>query len=240
MIHDFDNSKPTITYQYKFVFKDGSNFKFNLQLEKETCELIEPSDETYPEWAKLRNYKCENCPLDEKEEPFCPVAVSISDLIDFIGDYYSFEEVFVEVKTQNRTYSAETTLQKGVSSLLGLYMTTSGCPVLSKLKPLARYHLPFATLGETSFRSVSMYMVSQYFVYKNGGTPDFELKKLVNIYDEIHKVNISLKERLSHLNYKDAGVNALLILDNSGTYVHFKIDEDLLKDVDLLCKKYFD
>lgn len=61
--------------------------------------------------------------------------------------------------TEERTYSKDTLLQQGLASLLGIVMTTSGCPVLEPLKPMVRFHLPFATLTETVYRMVSMCLV---------------------------------------------------------------------------------
>ncbi len=238
MIHDFDKSCESISYIYKFSFKDGREKEFMVNLERKTLEQIERPDETYPDWARLDNHTCPNCPLTGEE--WCPTAVCVSDLIEFVGDTYSYEDVYVEVKTNNRTYSKDTSVQKGVSSLLGIYMSTSGCPVLAKLKPMVRYHLPFASLGENSYRVLSMYLVAQYFARKRGEESDWDLEKLSGMYDEIHVVNKSFWQRLSHLNFKDAGVNALIMLDNSASHIVFQIDEGQLSEIEFLCDKYFD
>ena len=37
-------------------------------------------------------------------------------------------------------------------------MALSGCPVLEQLKPMARFHLPFASVEETIYRAASMYL----------------------------------------------------------------------------------
>ena len=59
-------------------------------------------------------------------------------------------------------------VQMGVSSLLGVIMTTSGCPIMAQLKPMVRFHLPFASLEETIFRMVSMHLVAQYLRHQDG------------------------------------------------------------------------
>ena len=238
MNRDSKNPHETLSYGYKFIFDDGTAREFNLKLEKDTLELIEPPDETYPDWALLSNEKCTICPFEEKDRTYCPVAVSISDLIEFVGNYDSFEEVDVEVTSERRIIKTHTTLQRGVASCLGLFMTTSGCPILAKLKPMARYHLPFASLRENSYRLISMYLLSQYFLFKNGQTPDWELKNMKLIFEDVHTVNKCFFKRLSNLKLLDAGVNALLLLDNSGTHIHFQIDEDQLSEIQLLCDKY--
>ncbi len=66
---------------------------------------------------------------------------------------------------------------------MGIYMVTSGCPVMGKLKPMVKFHLPFASGEETSYRMVTMYLLAQFFKYKNGKEPDWDLKNLVKIYD---------------------------------------------------------
>tara|TARA_B100000686_G_scaffold86198_1_gene93073 strand:- start:90 stop:251 length:162 start_codon:yes stop_codon:yes gene_type:complete len=48
--------------------------------------------------------------------------------------------------TDERCYVEHTTMTEAVSSLLGIYMVTSGCPVMDKLRPMVRFHLPLATV----------------------------------------------------------------------------------------------
>ena len=90
------------------------------------------------------------------------------DIIHSFKDSISYEEVEVFITTKARTYMKRTTLQKGLSSLLGIYMVTSGCPTMEKLKPMVRYHLPFATEEETKYR-VSQCIYSPNIFCTNGG-----------------------------------------------------------------------
>jgi len=240
MNNNMDNSNEILTYNYKFIFSNGVEREFNVKLDKETLDLVEPSPKSYPKWAELKNYKCLNCLLDDEKHQFCPVAVNIVDLIDFFKDSFSHEEVYVVVETDLRSYMKNISLQKGVSSLLGIYMSTCGCPILEKLKPMVRFHLPFATPEETSYRAISMYLLAQYFKYKNGKKPDWNLNKLVKVYDEIQMVNKSFWKRLSHIKIKDASINALIILDIFAKYIVFEIDEDKLSEIERLCNAHFD
>lgn len=235
-----ENRHDTVEYTYIYKFGENNEKTFNVILDKDSLNLIDPPSGPHQEWTELNNCKCPNCPLDEKESPHCPVAVSIVDVIEFFRDSISYDTVDVTVEAAARSYSKECSLQQGVSPLLGLYMVTSGCPVLEKLKPMARYHLPFSTLEETSYRVMTMFLLAQYFTNKKGGKPDWELKKLVNIYEEIQVVNRSFWSRLSHIKIEDTSINALIILDTFASYVSFKIDEDKLSDIELLCKSYFD
>ena len=55
-----------------------------------------------------------------------------------------------------------------VFSLIGIYMVTSGCPIMDKLRPMARFHLPFASTEETIYRAISTYLLGQYFLEQKG------------------------------------------------------------------------
>ena len=79
----------------------------------------------------------------------------------------------------------------GLQSLFGLMMATSGCPILSRLRPLADYHLPFADIDETVHRVVGTYLMRQYFEGQETGTePDLELTALKDYYKELEIVDI--------------------------------------------------
>jgi len=49
-------------------------------------------------------------------------------------------------------------------------------PIFEKLKPMVRFHLPFASIEETKYRAISMYLLAQYFLYQQGSQPDWDLK----------------------------------------------------------------
>ena len=240
MNNNGDNSNEILKYNYKFKFRNGIEREFNLKLDKATLDLLEPSPKSYPKWTELKNHKCPNCHLDDEIHQFCPVAVNSADLIDFFKDSFSYEEVEVVVETDSRSYVKNITLQKGVSSLLGIYMVTCGCSILEILKPMVRFHLPFATPEETSYRAISMYLLAQYFKYKNGKKPDWNLNKLVKVYDEIQIVNKSFYKRLSHIKIEDASINSLINLDIFAKYIVFEIDKDKLSEIERLCNVHFD
>ncbi len=233
------DNKPTY-FNYVFKFSDGAEKRFDVQLESETLNLIRQPKDSYPEWADLNFFKCLNCTIDEEKYKNCPTVESIVDVVDFFKNSASYEEVDVSIETEARTYFKHTTLQKSVSPLIGIYMVTSGCPVMDKLKPMVRYHLPFATEDETRYRVISMYLIVQYFVHRQGGWPDWDLKNLVKIYDEVRIVNKSFSKRLSNLKIEDASINALIILDCFADFVKFSISKDMLNDMETLFKAYLD
>jgi hypothetical protein len=163
-----------------------------------------------------------------------------SHLTDFFQDMISYKEVDLLVQSEERTYIKHTTLQQGISSLMGIYMVTSGCPIMEKLKPMVRYHLPFVTLRETRYRVISMYLLIQYFRYRRGKRPDWELKNLVRIYDEIQIVNKSFFQRLAHIKVMDATLNALIKLDMFAKHISMLVNKDSLDEMECLFKGYFE
>lgn len=184
MDDDIDNSDKIIVFNYKFIFGDGAEKEFNIKLDNKTLNLIQTVEGPYPEWTELKYHKCLNCPLEEQKHEFCPTALSFVDLIDFFRGSISYQEVDVSIEVEERRYIRHTSIQKGLSSLMGIYMVTSGCPILEKFKPMVRHHLPFATGRETAYRVISMYLLAQYFLYKRGERPDWELKNLVEAYQK--------------------------------------------------------
>jgi hypothetical protein len=91
---------------------------------------------------------------------------------------------------------AEKPLQDILSCLMGLRMATSLCPYLSKLKLMARFHDPFVTPFCTVYRATSTYLLRQYFRKKEGKEPDWELKGLIALYENLGRVNQHIAERL--------------------------------------------
>ncbi|MFC1624185.1 DUF6901 family protein [Candidatus Omnitrophota bacterium] len=233
-----ENPDNIITYNYKFTFGDGKEKEFTVKLDSKTLDLVQPSKKTYPEWTELTCHKCPNCPLDGQKHKFCPAAISLVDLVPFFNKLISHEEVDVSVDAGGRRYLKHVALQKGLSSLMGIYMATSGCPVMEKLKPMVRHHLPFATSDETRYRVISMYLLAQYFLHKQSKSPDWGLKNLVKIYKEIIIVNKNFFKRLSDIMEEDASLNALVNLDSTAQFASFSIDQGALNEIELLFAAY--
>lgn len=229
-----------ININYKFKFSNGREKEFNIDLDNKSLDLVKSkkADREYPIWTELNFSKCPNCRLDEKEHKYCPVAVSVIGIIDTFRDSVSFEEVDVIVEANGRKYLKHTPLQRGLSSLIGIYMVTSGCPIMEKLKPMVKFHLPFASGEETNYRMVTMYLLVQFFKYKKGEEPDWDMKNLVKIYDDIRIVNKSFCGRVSKIKIEDASVNALVILDCFADQIIFSITENVLKQFTPLFEMY--
>lgn len=217
-----------LTFRYHFTFEDGRTVSVEVKLDPQTLQYIPPDSMEVPGWAKFDYLPCEQCVEQSKESSFCPIATNIRDVIEAFQDVFSFENVDVVVETKDRTFSKEQVpIQQALSSLLGIIMVSSGCEDLDKLRPMVRFHLPFATFEETIYRAATMYLLAQYFRAKHGMAPDWNIQELVDIYERIASINANLCRRLQVATQKDAGLNAVVILDTFTKMVPFSIEEGL-------------
>ena len=228
-----------VKYSYVFTFSNGRKQEFEVRLHPVTANWIRPERQTAPEWAQLDYGQCDNCPLDSAAIEFCPVALGIAEIVTFFENIVSYEEVDVSVITNRRNIRKHTSVQEGLSSLLGICMATNGCPIIEKLKPMARYHLPFASIDETLYRAASMYLLAQYFRRKNGMEPDWDLQELTKLYDKVKIVNTGLFQRLRIASHEDANLNALVRLDIF-TWTLPRSIQDTLSEMEYLFSAYLE
>lgn len=227
-------------FHYKFTLQDGRVKEFTVALDPETFQLLNPPKAPFPSWTALKHHQCAECPLRETEFPQCPVAANVSELVAFAEQLESFEEAEIEITVPQRTYRKKAAVQYGFSSLMGIYMTTAGCPILDKMRPMVRTHLPFAKAEEVTYRTVSMYLLAQFFRLKEGKTPDWELKGLLEITRQVQSVNQSFWKRITatSLNFKDGGVNALSHLDTLAKLSTYHIEDKELQSLKSLFAAY--
>ena len=204
-----------LSIEYAFQWPQGRRVVIPIALDASTLEAEQALDPEAcgADWVRLEANQCPNCPLSAQTHASCPVAMHVAPLLTQFADATSFEEVDVSVTTECRTYSAHTSLQQGVSSMLGVVMATSGCPILDPMRPMARFHLPFASYDETAYRALSMYLVAQHLRAQNGEPADWALDGLVAMYEAIQLVNAAFAQRLKRFITNDANANALVILD---------------------------
>ena len=230
----------TVTIEYQFRLSSGVERTFTVRLKKPTFEIISVRQSVLPEWTKLTHHQCSNCPLDPQQHARCPIAANLVDVIEAFRDCLSTEEADITIRSESREYHKRSPVQYGVGSLMGLYMVVSGCPIMDKLRPMVYTHLPFATVEDTMFRAVSMYLLAQYFLSQRGKTPDWKLEKLVRIYEDISVVNQSFAKRLLSINPKDASLNGLVGLDCFATATAFSIVQDSLHEIEPLFRAYLE
>jgi len=216
-----------IRFIYLYQFADGSSKNFDLLLAEPNLRLIATQPDDLPLWALLSYERCEHCPLDGKDHVYCPIAANLAGIVEEFKNFLSHEQVSVTVVCEERSYSKETTVQGGLSPLLGIIMTTSGCPIMEQLKPMVRFHLPFASLDETIFRGVTMFLLSQYFRQQDGKDATWSLEGLAPIYGEVGMVNRDFAKRMRAAAKKDANVNALVNLDVFASMMTFAAEDTL-------------
>lgn len=228
-----------LNFKYNFSFENGLVKEFNVKINLENLQVLMDPDTRFPEWAMYKNFKCPNCPHNRLENEFCPVALNLDQIIRFFSNFPSYDRVQLTIETNERTYSKKTSLQDGVSSLIGILMPTSGCAVMSKLKPMVRFHLPFSTLEETQYRVMSMYLLAQYFRMKHGKQPDWNMIELSNLYEDIKILNQNVCKRIADLEAKDTSINAVVVLNNFAEYVTFTLDDQHLEEMESLFISYW-
>lgn len=212
-------------FTYHFNFEDGTHKKFELLLSNEKYEVVRQEKAPLPDWTKLDECKCTNCPLKSEQVPYCPVAVNLSDLVTFFTEHSSFEKVEIRVETNNREYLKKTDLQDGIQSIYGLIMATSGCPHMNFFKPMAQFHLPFSQFEETLARTISIYLLSQHFLLEQGKISEVNLKSLEKCYTEVNQVNRGIGARFSQLKMRDSSKNGVAILDALATLVPMELND---------------
>ncbi len=218
-----------ITYRF-FVGHDGP-LAVNLLFETDTFRLVISDKAPRPEWAKLENNRCPNCPLPS-DCAYCPAALGIAMFLPLFESRVSHEKVVIEVETPQRTIVSKSTFQTGMASLIGLVCATSGCPLTKFLRPMARFHMPFADEQETLYRSFSSWLLMAYVQQKlNGGKEPITLDGLKRKYQDLSVMNSRLAERLRAGVKRDAALNAVIILDLFAQIAPDNIDggfEDIL------------
>lgn len=211
-------------YKYMLTFEDGEEQVIDIQLDPQTLTVFPDTRAEPPDWALLEFSKCKVCPLSGEKHKYCPVAANLAEVTRIFSNKSSVTPVSARVIAREREYFKKTSLQSALSSIIGLYMATSGCPVMEPLKGMARHHLPFATLEETAFRAVSTYLLQQYHIKKKGGEPDWELTNLHKAYKDIEVLNFAITDRVRKASQKDANYNAVIILDAFAKMVPWTIE----------------
>jgi hypothetical protein len=209
---------------YRFELEGRAAVEFRV-----TDQPAATNQANLPGWTKLEHCQCSNCPLKPADTARCPAAVEILPVVTEFQAEDAYQKVSVEVQDDRRTYSKSTTLEEALRSLLGLKMATSGCPVLSELKPMAVHHLPFASNDEFIMRSVSHYLLQQYLAKRNDETPDWELKGLVARNQRLQLVNQALWQRIHSVCEGDSNLKALLNFFSMASSVSFSLESQLRK-----------
>jgi hypothetical protein len=209
--------------QYEFRFEDGRRIRFRVTDQPRVPET------SLPAWTRLEHCQCSNCPLTTEQASYCPAAVEILPVVEAFRAEDAYQKVGVRVADERRQYGKQTTLEEALRALLGLKMATSGCPVLGELKSMAVHHLPFASSDEFIMRTVSHYLLEQYFAKRNHQEPDWELKGLVARNQRLQLVNQALWQRIHAVCQGDCNLKALLNFFSMASSVSFSLEAQLRK-----------
>lgn len=214
-------------FTYNFTFEDGRKLDYQVEISEDEFAIIGKKTNP-PDWARLSHCQCENCPYKEEDVPYCPIAINLHEAVNHFKDFRSYENVQVEVSTPQRNYSKKTDLQHGLFGLFGLIMAVSECPFMQILRPMARFHLPFASDTETIIKVCSTYLLGQFVRKLQGKIYAFDLVDLKHHYDDIIQVNKGMASRFQSIKgMADANANAIIILDSFAMLLNNEIDTNL-------------
>jgi hypothetical protein len=215
-----------IQYHYVIQTRSGVVRSLTVMLDPESLRLLEPEGGwVRPAWAELKFNQCSACPLDASTVTHCPAALALAPLVKLGSGLNTDDTVQASVFSAERTYVKGTTLTGALSSLLGLLMAASGCPALERLRPLARNHLPFATLEETAFRVYGLHLLTQHLRQEASREPDWAMRRLARIYERVRQVNAEFSARFRAAGGMDAALAALANLDKTASMIPYVINE---------------
>lgn len=217
----------TFTIIYKFTLADSTEEIFELVFDAQTIELIMDDEVPPPAWTELPLHQCPPCPLEPETHPYCPVARNLSVAVSRLDRLMSFDRVLVQVINAERRVLHHTSAQEGISSLMGLLIAGSSCPVTHFFKPMARFHLPFANKDETLWRVAATFLLARYFSEGGLEKSDINLDGLINIYYDVARLNDHMVERVRSATSKDSAVNALVHLDVFAKFLMPPLEDSL-------------
>ncbi|MGD0503700.1 MAG: hypothetical protein ABSD02_13240 [Steroidobacteraceae bacterium] len=213
-----------LSIRYRFDLPDGSQKTLDFRFDPASFRLINPAPAAPPFWTELTFNQCANCPLTPAAHPHCPAALQMAAVLEPLKSLVSFDTVGVTVHQSGRTVYVETSAQQAMSSVLGLIMATAGCPWTDRLRPMARFHLPFANEAETVYRSVSMFLLSREMTATDT-RPAFTA--LTELYESLHLVNRDMSRRLGAATHTDPARNAMALLDSYAMLLPAALDRSL-------------
>ncbi len=214
----------TYRIRYCFDLPDGTQRILDFEFDAASFRLRNPAPAAAPFWTELSFNQCANCPLNPAEHPHCPAALQMASAVEPLNALVSFDTLGVTVTQAERTIYAVTTAQQAMSSVLGLIMATAGCPWTDRFRPMARFHLPFASDVETVYRSVCLVLLARELTGA-GTAPGFT--GVDSLYENLHVVNRDMSRRLGAATRADPAQNAMALLDAYTTLLPAALESSL-------------
>lgn len=196
---------------YNFLFEDGSSWNYELHFDNAN-NFIPKKETEIKDWTRLGFHQCSHCPLKKETSPQCPIARNLDTMVEDSKLTLSYVRALVTVESPERTYRKECATQEGLRSLFGVIMASSGCPHLDWLRPLTRFHLPFADADETLFRILSLQLLEGYLSGDEAKLVESS-KRIKERYKAVETVNHSFINRVQSYCQADADKNAIAALD---------------------------
>jgi hypothetical protein len=211
--------------EYTFIIDDGNVLHYRVEFDRSRGRILDKTQ--YPTWTQLDFHQCPNCPLKIKDYSHCPAAIDAQEIVLGFTEVLSCKEVDIHVKTPEREYFKRTDAQTGLRALIGFVMASSACPVLSTMRGMAYYHLPFASLDETVFRVASSYLLHQYYIHKKGGKVDLEFVGLKERFKAMQTLNYHFLERIRAACEADSNLNVLATLFTISSMLSLSLERHL-------------
>ncbi len=211
--------------EYTFTLEDGKVLTYHIDFNRPREKML--NLEQHPVWTQLTFHRCPNCPLSSEEYSHCPAAIDAHEIVAGFNEILSCKAASITVKTPDREYFKFTDAQTGLRALIGFVMASSACPILSTMRGMAYFHLPFASMDDTVYRMVSSYLLRQYFQYKKGQPPDLELNGLKLYFQEVQAVNFNFLERIRAGCEADSNLNVLATLFTIASMLSLSLERHL-------------
>lgn len=218
-------TKTEMFIEYEFTMNDGNTINYKINFSRSRPNLLDQSE--YPNWTELGFKQCGNCPLDSQKHSHCPAAIDAKEIILGFKEILSCAITEVRVTTPEREYFKRCDAQTGLRALIGFVMATSSCPILSKMRGMAHYHLPFASINEIVFRVTSSYLLSQYYVHQEGGKADLDLIGLKQHYKDMQTLNYDFLQRIRAASEADSNLDVLSTLFSISSMLSVNLEQHL-------------
>jgi len=193
--------------RYQIKSKTGEQLSFNVQnhTDLDPRELNSRSD--LPDWVKLEYHQCPICPFKSENVTFCPAAFEMQDVIHQCSSCISTERIELSRLAEEGTVTTETDMQRALFAVIGEKVISSGCIKLNSRQWTLDYYSILTTPENLFYRSISSYLMRQYFA--SPGKCDPDLKGHLDYLDEVIDIFGNLLQRIRGKSSQDASNNAL-------------------------------
>lgn len=210
------------------------SFSFNTA---ESKSLLDFNDlENLPDWVKLNEQQCPQCPFSADKLEWCPCAVELIELVERFPNLPSYEKLKYELKRDDLYMQKEMDAQNALAGIFFLRLTFSGCPIFKSDVWSWKYFSPATDLNNILFRRLAINLVCD----KLSKEEDKDFSSYLHNEEEILQSLFYLKKRLENVKAieKDAIFNAIVVLHNiitiiqhSGNMIFGELEKEIIKNI---------